>query len=183
MFKLTWLSAILSLVFPVLGVALSAWSFSFAEAGATPDRYVEDEGEPREQILDHGARYRARWSAAVLFRCGALMVIAGVFMNFADNRHLGLLSLPAMLSYAIAAFCIVYVAKTTRDLWLDRRESAFNAFYGREVFPYYRNREAVQSLFFQRNRMPYWSIFRRSWAYVDLSIDELLTTTDSASRS
>jgi hypothetical protein len=175
--KLTvWLPAILSLAYPVLGVALSAWSFFFAEAGATPDGYAEDESEPRERILDYGSRYRARWSAAMLFRCGALMVVAGVFMNFADNRHLGLLSVPAMVSYALTVFCIVYSAKTTHDLWLDRRESAFDAFYGRDVFPYYKDRDAVSRLFFERNRMPYWSIFKRTWEHGDLATEELLTT-------
>jgi hypothetical protein len=168
--------AILAVLFPIIGVLLSAWSFSFADVCATPDRYAEDQSDIPQQVLDHGSRRRARWSASVLFKSGALMVIAGVLMNFADSHGLGLLSLPAFAAYALGVFVVGYLLKLTRDQWLDRREDTFSAFYGRDVFPYYKDREAVRTLFFRRNPTPYWSIFKRSFGYNDLTAEELATT-------
>jgi hypothetical protein len=167
---------VLAALFPIIGVLLSAWSFSFAEDGATPDRYAEDQTDIAQQILDHGSRRRARWSASVLFKSGALMVVAGVLMNFADAHDIGLLSLPAFLAYALALFVVGYLLKLTRDLWLDRRDDLFSAFYGRDVFPYYKDQEAVKTLFYRRNPTPYWSIFKRSFEYYDLTAEELATT-------
>jgi hypothetical protein len=168
--------AFLGVLFPIVGVLLSAWSFSFAEEGATPDRYAEDESEFSQRILDHGSRRRARWTASVLFKAGALMIVAGVFMNFADSHGLGLHSPPALCAYALGLFVVGYLIKLTRDLWLDRREDAFGAFYGRDVFPYYKDRDAVRALFVRRNPIPYWSIFKRSFGYDDLTAEELATT-------
>ena len=132
-----WGPAILGVFFPIVGVLLSAWSFSFSEDGAVPDLYAQGYSDIPQQVLDHGARYRARWSASVLFKCGALMVIAGIFMGFADSHSLGLLSLPAFLAYALTLAVIFYLLKTTRELWLNRRENAFSWFYTKDLFFYY----------------------------------------------
>lgn len=104
------------------------------------------------------------------------MVVAGVFMSFSDSHGLGLLSPAAFLSYALALLVVLYLAKITRDLWLNRRENCFDAFCGRDVFPYYKDREKVGALFFKRNPLPYWSILSRSFGYDDLTADELATT-------
>jgi hypothetical protein len=171
-----WTPAIFSLVYSLVGIALSIWSFNFGEAGAAPDRYASDNIDLAQETLNRGSRFRSRWSANVLFKCGALMLMASVLMNFADGRRLGLISASAVLSYCLTVFTVYYLARTTRGLWLDRRENAFDAFYGRDVFPYHKDRDAVRVLFFRRNPMPYFSVFQRSFEYDDLTTEELSIT-------
>jgi hypothetical protein len=104
------------------------------------------------------------------------MVIAGVLMGSADSHFLGLLSWPALLSYALVVVVIAYILKTAHALWKDRRENAFDSFYTRDAFPYYKDEAAVKAIFFKRNPMPFWSIFRKDFDVDDPTPEELERT-------
>jgi hypothetical protein len=171
-------TALLAVVFPIIGIFLSRLSFAFAEEGAVPDRYSDPYGEAdfADEIFEVGTRRRARLCAKTLFDAGALLVVAGILMGMADAHSLGLRSPFGLASFAVVAAAAAAVGNAIRSVWLDRRLSAFEGFYdGRRFNQWYKRRGAIRVLFFSMNPMPLFSVFQRDWrgSIVAPSVEQL----------
>jgi hypothetical protein len=151
----------------ILSVVFSWRSFRFAEQGAAPDAWPGDFGidlDFDKEIIVRGKRHRARWRARLLFNLAALCLAASVPLGYANVHRSSLFSVFVITSLLLLAFAACYTAVTIRGLWKSRRDDAFSAFYdGKKFSQFYRNREAMERLFFGMNPMPIWSIFTRDW--------------------
>lgn len=156
----------LGMTFPLLGVALSWWSFRWAEDGATPDEYYDPSPnmDPAEDILEHGFRARARASARITFNMGALLIAAGVPMGAAAQHTRDPVNGFALTSYALVIFGVVYCARQIVALWRSRRANAFSWYYDNNMMPYLYDREKTAKLFFALNPMPLWALSDRKWS-------------------
>ena len=155
--------SVLSFILPLGGIALSCWSFSFAEAGATPDQFpgVNTYWDANEQVA-MGQRFRARLSARAAFICGALLLAAAVPMGVASGHVSDPLNLSAAAGYLIILAAILYGLNEARRIWLTRRADAFRIYYDAEMERMY-HEKPVRHLFFKLNRMPIWSLLDRRW--------------------
>jgi hypothetical protein len=150
-----------------LSVLLGWRSFGFAEEGATPDEPddpFESNLDLGEEMMERAARARARWCARVLFNIAALCLVASIPLGYADAHRSGWTVAWVVACALVLIFAIGYAGKFLRDLWLARRQSAFESFYyGQKLANWYKNREAVEALFFSMNDIPFRSVFRREW--------------------
>jgi hypothetical protein len=155
-----WLAGTL----PLCGIALSWWSFRFAEEGATPDapmeygRYIDIV----EQDLKRGMRDRARRCARMLFGAGALLLAAAVPMGAASAPLQGDVNLPAIGGFTIIACAAIYIVFEVLNLWKSRRDDAFNLYYSKDMFYLY-DRNKTAQVYFDLNPMPVWSLLDRNW--------------------
>ncbi len=159
-------ATVIAAILPIVGIVLSGWSFSFSEKGATPDTFpdISPDYEFDEEILDLGERRRARRIARLLFILGALCLAASVPMGIVDNHALALTTLPAISCYLLLLLGAVYGVREVYALWQDLRQDAFSSFYdGKKFSQFYKNRSAIEVLFFTMNPLPIWSLFSRYW--------------------
>ena len=165
MTSIQWMPAIIAALLPIVGIACSRYSFAFSEDGAVPDRWRDPGGhiELSTEILERGVRARARICSRVLFDIGGLLVVAGVLMGVSDAHSFGLIAPTSIAAYGILGFALLYGIRSIVQVWRDRRANAFAAFYVRETEWYYKQTQAIQTLYFSKNPMPFWSIFRRNW--------------------
>jgi hypothetical protein len=155
-----WLGALL----PIAGIALGAWSFRFAEEGATPDGWTDF--SPRfdvdQEMFEQGMRFRARWSARMLFNAGALCLTAAVPMGIAASQSATWVSLSALSAVAIVLFAMVYVVVQAVGIWKARRRDAFSIYYDKNMWQLY-DETKTKDLYFRLNPMPLWSLLNRQW--------------------
>jgi hypothetical protein len=155
----------LGMVFPLLGVALSWWSFRWAEDGATPDAYYDPtpESSPENEILAHGIRERARMCARVTFALGALLIAAGVPMGAAAQHTRDSINGFALTAYALVLFGVAYCVRQIVAIWISRRASAFSWYYDNNAMPYQYDRDRTAKIFFALNPTPIWALPDRRW--------------------
>jgi hypothetical protein len=157
----TTLNAI-AFILPLAGIALSWWSFRWAEAGATPDTYgdIWTTLQLEETQLQMGQRNRARCCARICFNAGALLLAASVPMGSAANN--GRFNLSAFAALLIVAFAAAYVALQVLQIWKNLREDAFGIYFNKDMCYLY-DREKTREIYFRLNPMPIWTLLDRSW--------------------
>lgn len=168
---------VIAFVLPLAGIALSWWSFRWAEEGATPDTYGETwtNLQLEETQLQMGQRCRARWCARICFNDGALLLAASVPMGSAANH--GRLNLSAIAALLIITFAIVYALLQLWQIWERHRENAFDIYFDKDM-SYLYDREKTRKIYFRLNPMPIWSLLDRNWFEKRKlpNIDEVYTT-------
>ncbi|HEV2740628.1 MAG TPA: hypothetical protein VGU66_18855 [Candidatus Elarobacter sp.] len=155
-----WLAALL----PLGGIALSWWSFRFAEDGATPDTWTDigSSIDIEQESLQKGMRYRARLSARALFAAGALLVAAAVPMGAAATHVQERVNFSAIAGFLIIAFSAGYIVMQAIKIWRDRRRDAFGLYYSKDMFSWYDESKTAE-LYYALNPMPFWSLLDRNW--------------------
>jgi hypothetical protein len=155
-----WLAALL----PLAGIALSWWSFRFAEDGATPDTWTDfgSSIDIEQESLQKGMRYRARLCARALFAAGALLVAAAVPMGAATSHVQDRVNLSAITGFGIIAFSVGYIVLQAVKIWRARRSDAFQLYYTKDMFFLY-DENKTASLYYALNPMPFWSLPDRNW--------------------
>lgn len=115
---------ILAAALPLAGIALSWWSFKFAEVGSTPDRWPEQPSlmDLSAESLDRGARERARICARVTFNTGALCLASAVPLGNPGAHCTNGLTPLAFAGFAIVAISIGYAVYELYLIWQNRRE-------------------------------------------------------------
>lgn len=156
---------LLGIAFPLLGVALSWWSFQWAEQGATPDSYYDPSPSTtiEKEILEHGIRDRARTCARLTFNIGALLVAAGVPMGAAAQHTHDAVNGFALSAYLLVVIAFIYCGRVIFELWNSRRANAFSWYYDNNMMPYSYDAEKTAKIFFRLNPMPIWSLIDRNW--------------------
>jgi hypothetical protein len=151
-------------VLPLGGIALSWWSFRFAEEGATPDAWpsLGTGFDFEQESLEKGLRHRARWSARVLFAAGALLLAAGVPMGSAGMHVQNQVNFPAIGAFAIVTLAILYGAVEASKIWRARRKDAFWLYYNKDMFFLYDEKKTAE-IYYALNPMPFWSLPNRNW--------------------
>ena len=155
----------LGMAFPLLGVALTWWSFKWAEDGATPDAYYDPSPDTsiESEILEHGIRDRARVCARITFNMGALLIAAGVPMGAAAQHTHDSVNGFALTAYALVLFGLVYCIRQIVAIWRSRRDNAFSWYYANNTMPYYYDADKTAKIFFDLNKMPIWTLPDRTW--------------------
>jgi hypothetical protein len=155
----------LGIAFPLVGVALSWWSFKWAEEGATPDSYYDPSPSTsiEKEILQHGIRDRARMCARITFNAGALLIAAGVPMGSASQHTHDAINGFAIASYILVLAGFVYCVRQIGELWRSRRANAFSWYYDNNAMPYYYDAEKTAKIFFALNPLPIWTLPDRQW--------------------
>jgi hypothetical protein len=147
-----------------MGIALSWWSFRFAEEGATPDTWTDFGSaiDIEQEGLQKGMRYRARLCARALFAGGALLLAAAVPMGAAASHVQDRVNLSAITGFAIIAFTVAYIVVQAAQIWKDRRRDAFGLYYTKDMFFLYDEKKTAE-LYYALNPMPFWSLPDRNW--------------------
>lgn len=151
---------------PLIAIALSWWSFIWAEKGSTPDGYGYAPWGATvlqgEEGRHYGMRARSRMNARTCFDCGALLLAAAVpaGMVVGDTRTSSLLlwflyGIFVFLTFGRAVYGILAV-------WRSRQEDAFNFWFSGQMYHLY-DPEKAKPLFVALNPMPIWSLFDRRW--------------------
>ncbi len=157
--------SLVAFLLPLAGIALSWWSFRWAEEGATPDTYGNGTWtnlQIEEAQLHMGERYRARWYSRVCFNAGALLLAASVPMGSAANNVRAQFSLSAISAFLIIAFAVAYAASQVWQVWQHLREDAFSIYFNKDMSFLY-DREKTRQIYFRLNPMPIWALFDRNW--------------------
>jgi len=155
-----WLAGLL----PLAGIALSWWSFGFAEEGATPDKWTDfgSSIDIEQEGLEKGMRYRARLCARALFATGALLLAAAVPIGAAASHVQDHINLSAVAGFVIIVFTGIYIVVEGAKIWQQRHGDAFNLYYSKDMFYMY-DRDKTATLYYALNPMPFWSLFDRNW--------------------
>lgn len=151
---------------PLIAIALSWWSFIWAEKGSTPDGYgcspwaaTELRGEEGSH---YGMRARSRMNARTCFDCGALLLAAAVPAGMLVNdMHAS--SLLFWLLYGI--FVVLTVGRAAHGIltvWRSRKEDAFNFWFSGRMYHLY-DPEKAKPLFEELNPMQIWSLLDHRW--------------------
>jgi hypothetical protein len=150
---------------PMIGVLLSAWSFRWAERGATPDRPFGSYGndlEPENIMLLAGERSRARRWARVLFNTGALSLAAAVPLGNAGNHVTDSFNWLALSGLLILVAAGIYACREIIGIWKNLQSDAFGLYFDKDMYRLY-DQKKVRKLYFALNPLPIWSIFDPSW--------------------
>jgi len=153
----------LAFALPLAGIALGAWSFRFAEVGATPDSFPDSSGSfDAEDEMLRGQRFRARESARATFICGALLLAAAVPMGSANAHVHDPINLSALAGYVLLALCGTYGISRILHVWHLRRDDAFNIYFSKDMFFLY-DREKTRAIYMTLNPMPLWTLADSYW--------------------
>ncbi len=155
---------VIAFVLPLAGIALTWWSFRWAEDGATPDSYGEASlgvGVTDAQ-LRMGERYRARSCARICFNAGALLLAADVPMGAAANHAHDRFDLSAAAAFVIIGFAAIYCASQLLRVWRNRRSDAFSIYFDKDMFFLY-DSNPTERIYFRLNPMPIWSLPDSDW--------------------
>jgi hypothetical protein len=153
----------LAFALPLGGIALSAWSFRFAEVGATPDEFPDSSGflDAEDEML-RGQRFRARESARATFTSGAVLLAAAVPMGSANAHVHDAINLSALAGCALLALCGTYGVSRIVRIWRLRRDDAFSIYFSKDMF-FLNDREKTRALYMALNPMPLWTLPDRNW--------------------
>ena len=156
--------SILAFALPLAGVALSWWSFRFAEEGAVPDNpwHIRKVVFGDEIPLKLGIRGRARACAALTFNVGAILLASAVPMGSASAHMHDPVNLLALAAYLMLGGCAIYALRSLTGIWRWRKQDAFNLYFSKEMWPLYEE-DCTRRLYFKLNPMPIWTLLDRKW--------------------